>query len=377
MAVFRKHRPQPPLSEGHELTLLVDGAAFFDAVESCIAAAEHYLFLETYILGSDETGWRVAGRLVEATQRGVVVSVLYDRFGSSELNPDLLEYLDQHGVLIQPFAAGSFIEKWWPLARHNHRKSVVRDGEVGIVGGMNIAAEYDAIEHGGGGWRDTAVCIRGPAVAALERSFREIWGRSGGPALPPSAPPAEPVPGGDSVRFTHNFLRKERAEIRRAYLDMIRAARRRVRICNAYFIPDRGLVKALVDAARRGVEVELIVAGKSDVPLVHMAARSFYPRLLARGVRVYEWHDCVLHAKTAVIDGELSTVGSSNLDYFSSFKNLEVNAVIASSRFGAQMDAQFEADVARSRAVTRIYLRQRSFLQSVFDRVFRYIIRGY
>lgn len=365
----------------HRLRLLNDGA-FFEAFERAVASARRRISVETYILASDETGWRVAADLVEAARRGVEVRLCYDGVGSLELDPNLLRYLHGAGVRTAAYRPLSLSRRTWPWSRRNHRKSLIVDGWLGIVGGMNIAADYDAVERGGAGWRDTSIEVAGPAVLELEESFAEVWRRAGGERFQPSALVPDPGPTPEErdapeVRFTHNFLRRQRAEIHRSYLRRIRAARTRIRIVNAYFVPDRRLRAEITGAARRGVDVEIITAGNTDVPLARLASRSYYPVLLKAGVKLYEWNERVLHAKTAVIDGAWSTVGSSNLDYFSSFRNLEVNAVVSSSSFGEQMERQFAEDRDRSTAVTMAWWKTRPAAERLFDFCFRQLARGY
>ena len=161
-----------------------------------------------------------------------------------------------------------------------------------------------------------------------------------------------PVPGGVPVRFVGSFARKLRADIRRDYVGAITGATKTIRLMNAYFTPDRGLVRALVKAARRGVKVEIIIGAATDIWVILMVTRGLYAHLLKNGVRIWEWHERVLHAKTAVIDGVWSTIGSANMNQRSLRTDLEANVTIASSQIGAQMDTMFEADRARSREIT-------------------------
>jgi cardiolipin synthase len=374
----RRPRGQPPLTAGHRVEVLTDGGDFFGALEPAIAAARTYAFLETYILASDETGWRVARTLAETAKRGVEVCVLYDGFGSLELDPYFAQYLENAGVKTCVYRPLTALGKASPWSRRNHRKSVVIDGGIGIVGGMNIAAEYDAPERGGAHWRDTSVWVEGPAVGDLEASFRRIWEESQGSSIRSSPRRSPPLEGGEvRARFTHNFLRKERAEIRAVYLEAVRGAQRSIRICNAYFVPHRKFRAALRAAAKRGVQVEIITAGNTDVALARLASRSYYPKLLKAGIRIFEWHERVLHAKTAVVDGGWSTIGSANLDYFSSFMNLEVNAVLESKRIGEEMEKQFLADRSRSTEITLQTWKTRPWYQRLFDWLFHQLARGY
>lgn len=354
----------------------MDGGPFYRRLLQAIASARRYVLVETYIWESDETGWKVARALAARARAGVEVAVCYDGFGSDGLTDDFLAFMDRAGMKRLAYRPVSLLEGSWPWSRRDHRKLVVVDGRVGVVGGMNLANDYAATEDGGGGWRDTSVCVRGPAVAQLESMFRVLWVREGGVPLR-TRPARTDGRGSMAVRFLANFHRSERPLVRRAYLEAIGQARRRIRICNAYFFPDRVLRRALVQAARRGVLVELIVPATSDVRPAVYASRSLYGRFLRHGIGIYEWYQTVLHAKTAVIDGDWSTVGSSNLDPFSSFVNLEVNATVRSRRFGEVMDRQFELDRAVCRRIELARWKKRSWTQRFIELFFRLVARHY
>ena len=370
-------RKVPPFRPGHRAELLTDGGPYFTSFIESIESAQRYILIESYIIASDKTGWRVANALVERARAGVEVAVMYDGYGSIGLDEDYVDFLRAAHVKTHAFRPVSLWKRVWPWTQRNHRKILVVDGRIGIVGGMNIASEYDTVEEGGQGWRDTATCVQGPAVGDLESMFRALWKREKAPAL--KSTPIEPpsFPGGDEVRFLGNYARKDRAFIRRAYLLAILGSTKSVRIVNAYFIPDRVIRRALIRAAKRGVLVEVIVAGSTDVPSALYATRSFYSMFLKSGIRIYEWRDKVLHAKTAVIDGEWTTIGSSNLDYLSSFLNLEVNAGIAGARLGRIMEEQFAEDRSRSVPIDLPLWRARPISWRIFEWFFRLVARSY
>jgi cardiolipin synthase len=374
----RRWRSRPaPFLPGHRVRVLVDGGPYFAALLEAIAAAERSVHLESYILRADRTGWRVARALAERARAGVEVALSIDGFGSLGLDPALLEHLRDAGAKVRVYRPLSVLEGRWPWSRRNHRKLVVVDGRLAIVGGFNLADEYAAPADGGGGWRDTGVEVEGPAVAGLERLFLALWDEEGGPRLSATSPPPPRFAGGEQVRFLGNLEGRERRHVRRAYLLAIVSARRSVRITSAYFIPDRVIRRALIRAARRGVEVEVIVARNTDVPAALEAARAHYERLLAHGVKIHEWHERVLHAKTAVVDGEWCTVGSSNLDFLSSFRNLEVNAAIISRRVGAELEERFAADRARSVRIDLATWKRRPWWRRWLEAALRWLGRGY
>lgn len=341
-----------PFLPGHQVELLVDGGPYFRALVEQIEAARSTIYVETYILKNDRTGRRVTTALRRRAKEGLDVALIYDGFGSLGLDVDLLRELSNDGVKLFEYRPIQELEQV-PWAARNHRKQCVFDGRVGLIGGMNVSDDYAAPEDGGNGWRDTAVLVRGPAVAQLEGMFRTLWqARASEPLFPPPREPPNVVPGGEEVRFVGTYSRSERSEIRNSYQRAFLNAKRSIRITNAYFNPDRGIHRALRRAARRGVEVELILGGETDVRFVLHVSRGLYASLLKAGVRIYEWNERVLHAKTAVIDGEWSTVGSANLNHRMVWHDLEVNAIIRGPVTAQALEAQFERDRERSHPIS-------------------------
>jgi cardiolipin synthase len=354
----------------HQVALLRDGGQAFPAMLAAIASARSFVCLETYILRDDGTGLRFGAALAERARSGVEVSVLYDAWGS-RVSPEFLAALGEAGVRTVSYHPLSFAG---PLARilsrtfrRDHRKGLVVDGRVAFTGGMNIADDYAAPEDGGQGWRDTAVRLEGPAVQELLHLFLTVWRRAKGAPL-------------DEHRYVHRARRPDPRvrvigsggpglswRIRRAYVEALREARARVRITSAYFLPTRAVSRALRDAALRGVDVQVIAAGTTDVPAVRLAARDAYARLLRAGVRIFEWRGRVLHAKTAVVDGSWCTVGSANLDTLSLQVNLEVNAVLEDAGLGAAMEGMFADDLTSCEEVTLGQWEKRPLLERLIS----------
>lgn len=376
--VFKRafeRRGRAPFIEGNHVEVLIDGGPFFRRFIDAVKQAERYVYIESYIVSADTTGWRVAKALAERAREGVEIAFCIDGYGSLTLEAGYLDFLRGAGVKVLLFRPLSLTKRRWPWRKRNHRKIVVVDGRIGIVGGMNISDDYASIEDGGRGWRDTAVSVEGPAVAILESMFRRVWAKNGGADLESVYRSTRPDPDGEAVRFLANFGRRDRAFIRRAYLLAIIGAESTVRIMNAYFIPDRVLVRALIRAAKRGVRVELILAGATDVKSALYASRALYSKLLKNGIHVYEWSERVLHAKTAVIDGMWATIGSSNLDYLSSFRNLEVNAGIIGERIGRDMEHQFERDRSRSKEIELEVWKRRPLWMKLVEWFFSIVLK--
>lgn len=345
-------RTPAALRPGNRITALVAGGEIFPAMLEAIRSAREYVHLETYILRADRVGWRFAEALADRARAGVTVRLLFDSIGSFALDPRYVTELRRSGAEVEEFHP---VEPWrkrfglsW-ITRRDHRKILVVDGRVAFTGGVNIGEEYEAAENGGGGWHDVHARVEGPIVADLDRLFRKSWIYAGGrPYPPPPEKPLEGPPPGDALAMVvDNKIIRHRLGIRRAYLHAIGQARRTIRIMNAYFLPDRGIRAALRRAVARGVSVQVLVPGRSDIPAVSWATRHLYARFLKDGIRIFEWPEKMMHAKTAVIDGVWSTIGSYNLDSRSLLYNLEVMLAILDPRFGAEMDAQFEKDAAR------------------------------
>ena len=334
---------------GCEVTVLRDGADTFPAMLAAISAARRTICLETYILASDRTGDRFKLALVERARAGVKVRVLYDAVGSFGLSGAWLADLRAAGIEVIEFNAIAPWRARWRLSHRDHRKVLVVDDELAFTGGLNVANDYASVAEGGAGWHDMHCRVRGPVVLDLARLFRRTWLRAGGSTYPapPPASSGDPAPEGTSfVRAIDNTARRKKPAIRRAYLHVIKAAREAVLLQNAYFMPDRGLRRALVHAVARGVDVRVIVPGHSDVRLIEWASLYVLRRLARRGVKILRWRGAMMHAKTAVVDAVWSTIGSYNLDAQSRFNNLEVTLEILDPAVGQAMVAEFEGDAA-------------------------------
>ena len=380
-----------PLVGGNRIELLIDGPATHTAQLAAIAAAQHHVHLEIYILTDDNVGRSYRDVLIERAQAGVIVRLIYDGLGGIGTGYPYLNDLRRAGVQIHEYNAINPLKnpQLWRLNRRNHRKILVVDGQVAFTGGINITDEYaeaSAPAEPGSepGWRDTHVRITGPAVADFQRLFFGSWQDAKG-GIDPDARywPAHPAQGGNLVRVVTNSgadffqvltdrgealvreLRGRRAKRRHGiyetYLAAIEAADQRVWISQSYFAPNKAFVKALKRAAARGVDVRLLLPGKSDVALLLHASRRYYAELLDAGIGLYEFDGAMMHAKTAVIDGVWSTVGSSNLDFRSFVHNDEANAVVIGSEFGAQMEVMFADDLASARAIDPEQWAQRGF----------------
>lgn len=314
------------LVPGNAVRLLRNGAEAFPVWLAAIDAARERVSMEMYIFQDDTVGERFGDALCRAARRGVSVRLLYDFIGCRYTSPTFFARLRRAGVHTIVYHGYRFWRpRFWTLFRRNHRKTLVCDGAVAFTGGLNIADEWLPAEEGGGGWHDAAVEVRGPAVAAIEAAFLHTWNRRARRRfrLDPRTLPV-PAPAGEApVAVVANTELLERFAIRRAALHAIRESRRRVYLANPYFVPDRGILRALCHAAARGVDVRLLVPARSDSRVLDYAARATFPGLLAAGVRVFQ-HQAVVHTKALLVDDAFVSIGSYNLDHRSLAYNLEL-----------------------------------------------------
>ncbi len=332
---------------GNRLEMLIDGDQAFPSMLEAIDRATGFVHLETYILADDEVGRLFARALCERARAGVSVRVLFDSLGSLRLPPDYVHQLTEARVEViefRPMRKLLFSRRGY---RRDHRKILLVDGKVGFTGGLNVSSDYASIGFESKGWRDTHVKVEGPVVDELEALFRATWQRSGGAAYPAHPPRLneEAAAAGDTVLAA--VIASDggrRSVIRQHYLHAFLSARETIFIANAYFVPDRGLIRALRRAATRGVRVAIIVPSESDVWLVQRASEHLFDRLLRRGVEIYLWPATHMHAKTAVVDGIWSVIGSYNLDSVSLFQNNELVIESVGASFGAWMNEQFARD---------------------------------
>jgi len=355
-------------SDGNRLTLFTNGDTTFNSFFQSIQNARLSINLETYIFNSDDLGWKMARLLVEKAQDGIEVNVIYDAIGCIATSPELFSYMRKGGVELVKFHPLIPWRKVWNISFRDHRKILVVDGKTAFVGGMNIGLEYAGKKLKGQNWRDTHLKVEGPAVRMIEFFFMENWHRQGGAMINFNKhfPPVKEK-GNKLVMTLSSMSRKGIKPIQLAYLTAIKHAHESIYITNAYFIPDRKIYRALVKASGRGVDVRVILPGKNDLPVVQYASSYLYKRYLKHNINVFEYQENVLHAKTAVIDGIWSTVGSANLDRRSFKKNREINAIVLGKEFGEDMVNIFNDDQKKSRELLLKNWERRSFSRFLLE----------
>jgi len=321
-----------------------------------LRGAKESICLETYIIAADATGDRFKSVLIERAQAGVAVRIIYDAVGSFGLPGSWVDDLRAAGCEVIDFNPIAPWRARFRLSHRDHRKIIVVDDQVAFTGGLNISNDYAAVDDGGVGWHDMHCRVIGPIVIDLARMFRRSWLRAGGshyaaPRAPTESannPRSASASGSSFVRLIDNTRRRSRSTTRRAYLHVLRAAREAVWISNAYFLPDRGLRRAMTRAARRGVDVRVIIPGNSDVRLIEWASLYVLRGLAKQGVKVMRWRGPMMHAKTAVVDETWSTIGSYNFDSMSRFNNLESTLEILDPSVAQALVANFELDMANA-----------------------------
>lgn len=356
------------LSGGNTLNIITSGDVCFSLIISSIKKAKKSINLETYIFNSDNVGWVIAKELAKASSRGVEVNLIYDSVGSVQTNAKLFEFMKTAGIDIIEFHPIFNIRKIFKINLRDHRKIMIIDGKTAFIGGMNIGKEYAGKKYHGDDWRDTHVKITGPAVKDIQYFFMENFIRSGGSISDfASYFPELNKQDGKLVMILSSKTRRNIKPIKESYLSAIRNAKEFIYITNAYFVPDSKIYRALINSAMKGVKVCLILPRKTDIPIVRYAGMYLYKRFLKHGVKIYEYDYSVLHAKTAVIDGIWSTIGSANLDRRSVNYNLEINAVILDQEFGKNMKDIFEKDVQNSKQLTLERYERRSVIHFIMQ----------
>lgn len=331
------------------ITLLQNGEAYFPALEAAIDRAMHEIYLETYIFESDHTGRCIAEALKRAALRGVKTHVLMDGFGSIGFPKTMVDEFEAAGVMVLKFRPKT---SPWTLRRKRlrrlHRKIVVVDRTIAFVGGMNIIDHMD-IQGQTSTRLDYAVSVEGLLVKEIHVSARQVWSRVAWIRLRPGwdedndghVPSIEPKGSMRSAFIVRNNIRHRR-DIEEAYLQAIDQARYEIILASAYFLPGMNFRHALLDAAKRGVRVVLLLQGLMDHRLLHFASHALYGSFLDAGIEIHEYHKSMMHAKVAVIDDHWATVGSSNLDPFSLLLSMEANVVVDDGSFALELKQSLE-----------------------------------
>ena len=353
-SAIRKRRA-PPASFPHERRLIAEvdgnevrvytyGQDLYSAMLAAIDDARETIFLETFIWKGDPLGNMFKQRLERKAAEGVGVFVIFDGFANLVVPPKFKRFPESINMIEY-----RTLERVWYLFdprryARDHRKLLIVDNQIAFVGGFNIGKLY-ATE-----WRDTHLRIRGPAARDLAHAFADFWNNNRGQRPEIAQILDRPWPG--RVKVYRNDLARLVLPIRGMYLEAIDRAQQYIYLTNAYFIPDRVILSALIQAARRGVDVRVLLPWQSNHPTADWLARGYFGACLRSGVRIFGFQNAMIHAKTATIDGQWSTVGTANLDRLSLAGNYEINVEILDADFAAEMERIFETDLTNAFELT-------------------------
>jgi len=363
-----------PFTDGNKIRLLKERDSFntiFDAVRN----AKECICLTFYIFRNDETGTELAEILRQKASEGVRVYIIYDHFGSIGTPAKFWKYLGESGIRIR--ASHPF--KWtapFHYVHRDHRKLIIVDGLYAFTGGLNIANEYRGyhfirkkLMKKKKGWRDTGIFLEGPIAVTLFEEFRKSWEIWKGGAISP-VKNTRRIEGGLPVLPIFASSAKGRRKMRKLLYYSIAKSKRSLYLTTAYFTPSRRMLQILEDAVARGVDVKLLLPGRSDITAALYAARAYFARLIKAGVGIYNYRGEILHAKTAVFDGVWSIIGSTNLDFQSLRRNDEGNVGIVDEDFGRQMCDTFSEDLRNSERVDLEEWLKRPFCEKIRERFF-------
>ncbi|RPI33816.1 MAG: hypothetical protein EHM54_10290 [Nitrospiraceae bacterium] len=352
-------------TDGNKVTLLWKEQESFQVIFDSIKNAKEQICLMFYIFRNDETGKELAEILKQKAREGINVHILYDHFGSLFTPMKFWKSLREVGIQIR--ASRPF--KWTsPLhyVHRDHRKLIIIDGEIAFTGGLNIANEYRGyhILKKKKGWRDTGIFLEGPVAEKLLEEFKKSWIIWKGIPID-FKKTIPPVKDGLPVLPIFASSARGRRQMRKLLYYGINNASEIICLTTAYFTPSRRMLQILANAVRRGVEVKLLLPGKSDVSSAHYAGRAFFAKLLRSGIRIYNYRGEILHAKTSVFDKQWSIIGSANLDFQSLRRNDEGNVGIIDRGFGEQMAGIFSEDLKNSEEITLTDWLQRPLIDKI------------
>ena len=377
------------LSSGNLAHVLRDGTQTFPAMFAALHAATRTLYLEYYIFENIEyAGERLSDILMAKQRAGVHVFLLYDSVGSSATPAALFAALRATGVQVLAFNPVNPLQSrgHWSLNDRDHRKLLVADDKIAIIGGINMSATYKSAPSAGSGnqearkgesntfWRDTDLQISGPAVAEISRLFRAHWRSQGGESLQGVANATEvAAQGTDVVRVIGSEPGAVAPRYYATLLSAIQTAERRLWITAAYFVPTHQEMSAIVAAARRGVDVQLLVPSESDSKAALSVQRAAYDEMLDAGVKIFEREHAILHSKSVVVDSVWAIIGSSNFDHRSVLFNDEIDAVVLGSKVAGELEESFTSDLTESHEINRQAWIQRGLRERLSETFWRLV----
>ena len=363
-----------PISFSTDTEVLTDGEETFSKILEELEKATHHIHLEYYIVRHDEIGTKIKNVLMEKAKSGVNVRFLYDAVGSWTLSKKYIRELRESGVEVisfSPVRLPFFNNK---INFRNHRKIIVIDGTIGFVGGLNIGDEYLGKNEYFGFWRDTHLFVKGEAVRTLQLIFLQDWYyMTEQSLLTPSylSPNLSENRNYGGVQMIAGGPDQEWEVIKSLFFSMITSARKSIWIASPYFVPDDDIFTALKVAALSGVDVKLLIPNRPDKKIVFYASRSYFPELLAAGVKIFEFEKGFLHSKIVIVDEEVASIGTANMDMRSFHLNFEVNAFLYHTESLKKLVADFEGDLLHSKPIVKDVFQNRPFHHKMFESLSR------
>lgn len=357
------------LTVGNRVEIALDGNGTFPRLWNDLRSAQRSILIQNYYGKPGQVADTLSQILLERAAAGVRVFVLYDAFGTSGLSDERLAAFRAAGIRAVPFRPFR-LSRLWVVQNRSHVRAVVIDGQIGWTGGFGIDDKWLGDGHTNGAWRDTNVRFMGPAVLQLQAAVAAAWTEATGVLVTGRTVLERDEEGGTVAGLLYASPTLGSTAAERFLALSIAGAQRTLYITNSYFAPDRNFVDLLVRAAQRGVDVRLLVGGRlTDIRATWRAGRARYGRLLEAGVRIYEWQPTTLHAKTFVVDGVWSSIGTMNFDNRSLALNDEVTLMVLDADVGQRMDSLFLEDLEWAREITAEQFAQRSWLDRVIERI--------
>jgi cardiolipin synthase A/B len=324
---------------GHSIKLIRSGEEYFTECEKLIDGAAHYIHFQTYIVENDETGRLITNALIRAAGRGVKIYFLLDAYGGSSFPEELIAKVEKAGILFRKFSPG-LITKGFQMSLRLHHKVLLADGEVAIIGGMNVADRYRGTETMTE-WLDFAILIKGPECSHVLFILKRLWNKA---FIPRKSRALERISNQAyyeediKVKILENNWYRNKIEILKSYRSALKHSHDRMLLFASYFLPGRGERKLLKNASRRGVEITIVLAAESDAPVFRRATNFLYGFILRNNIRIYEYLPSNLHAKVATVDGTWCTIGSYNMNHLSDYGSIEMNVDILDTGFSEKFE---------------------------------------
>lgn len=359
-----------PISFESETKVLTNGEETYSSIFEALSKATHHIHLEYYIVRHDQVGQKLKSILIDRARNGVEVRFLYDAVGSWKLSKSYIEELKSVGVKMIPFSPVRLPYLNNKINFRNHRKIIVIDGTIGFVGGLNIGDEYLGKNPYFGFWRDTHLLVKGEAVRTLQLIFMQDWHYMTGEArltqdyLSPQLVEGRNFGG---VQMIAGGPDNEWEIIKNLFFSMIISAKESIWISSPYFIPDEDILSALKIAALSGIDVRILVPKRPDKRIVFYASRSYFPILLEAGVKIYEYEKGFMHSKIVIVDSQLASIGTANMDMRSFHLNFEINAFLYKTDSTRTLVNDFKEDIQISKQIKVEEFNQRPIIQRIFE----------